>query len=304
MDIGQRLKEAREEKGITLEYLQETTKIQKRYLAAIEEENFQVLPGKFYAKAFIKEYATAVGLDADELIASFEDSPPGEEVEEPTEYTRIKQSRADYQEPRNTASILPKVTVILLILAIIILAWVFYQKTASDEGGDKIKNDDNNEVIRTPSSDEDDDEVTEDDVTDEDESTKEDQDDEATKKDDEKEDKDSDEEPSFDVTEEGTGSRPESTVEVKNVKDDKLHIKLESDGESWVTVKTGNNNELYSETLTKDASPKEIDIDNEKEVNFVVGNATQLDITINGKEFKYPIDPDQKVFQKIKLIVK
>src|SRR5699024_12151746 len=178
MDIGQRLKEAREEKGITLEYLQETTKIQKRYLAAIEEENFQVLPGKFYAKAFIKEYATAVGLDADELIASFEDSPPGEEVEEPTEYTRIKQSRADYQEPRNTASILPKVTVILLILAIIILAWVFYQKTASDEGGDKIKNDDNNEVIRTRSSDEDDDEVTEDDVTDEDESTKEDQDDE------------------------------------------------------------------------------------------------------------------------------
>src|SRR5699024_1385146 len=189
--------------------------------------------------------------------------------------------KADYQEPRNTASILPKVTVILLILAIIILAWVFYQKTASDEGGDKIKNDDNNEVIRTPSSDEDD-EVTEDDVTDEEESTKEDQDDEATKKDDEKEDKDSDEEPSFDVTEEGTGSRPESTVEVKNVKDDKLHIKLESDGESWVTVKTGNNNELYSETLTKDASPKEIDIDNEKEVNFVVGNATQLDITING----------------------
>src|SRR5699024_2850276 len=261
MDIGQRLKEAREEKGITLEYLQETTKIQKRYLAAIEEENFQILPGKFYAKAFIKEYANAVGLDADELIASFEDSPPDEEAEEPTEYTRIKQSRADYQEPRNTASILPKITVILLILAIIILAWVFYQKTASDEGGDKIKNDDNNEVIRTPSSDEDD-EVTEDDVTDEEESTKEDQDDEATKKDDEKEDKDSDEEPSFDVTEEGTGSRPESTVEVKNVKDDKLHIKLESDGESWVTVKTGNNNELYSETLTKDASPKEIDIDN------------------------------------------
>jgi len=300
MDIGQRLKEAREEKGITLEYLQETTKIQKRYLAAIEEENFQILPGKFYAKAFIKEYANAVGLDADELIASFEDSPPDEEAEEPTEYTRIKQSRADYQEPRNTASILPKITVILLILAIIILAWVFYQKTASDEGGDKIKNDDNNEVIRTPSSDSDD-EVTEDDDED---SSKEDEDSESTKKEDEdKDEDDADEEPSFEVKEEGSGSRPESIVEVKNVKDDKLHIKLESDGESWVTVKTANN-ELYSESLTKDASPKEIDVEDEKEIDFVVGNATQLDITINDKEFKYPIDPDQKVFQKIKLVVK
>src|SRR5699024_6554810 len=128
MDIGQRLKEAREEKGITLEYLQETTKIQKRYLAAIEEENFQILPGKFYAKAFIKEYANAVGLDADELIASFDDTPSYEDADEPTEYTRINQSRADYQELRSSASILPKITVISLILVFIIFAWVFYQK--------------------------------------------------------------------------------------------------------------------------------------------------------------------------------
>src|SRR5699024_9851257 len=154
------------------------------------------------------------------------DSPPGEEVEEPTEYTRIKQSRADYQEPRNTASILPKVTVILLILAIIILAWVFYQKTASDEGGDKIKNDDNNEMNPTASKDEDV-EHNEEDVKDEEKSTKENQDDRATQKDQEDEDNDSDDSPNIDVTQQGTGTSPESTVEAKNVKDDKLHIKLE-----------------------------------------------------------------------------
>src|SRR5690625_6120585 len=79
MGIGARLKEAREEKGISLESLEETTKIQKRYLQAIEEENFNILPGKFYARAFIKEYALAVNLNVDELFEEYEEDLRSEE---------------------------------------------------------------------------------------------------------------------------------------------------------------------------------------------------------------------------------
>lgn len=68
-NIGQTLKAAREKKGYTLDDLQQITKIQKRYLIAIEENNFEALPGQFYVRAFVRQYANTVGLDGDAVVA-------------------------------------------------------------------------------------------------------------------------------------------------------------------------------------------------------------------------------------------
>ena len=69
-ELGARLKEARLAKGYSIDDLQEITKIQKRYLAGIEEGNYSTMPGAFYVRAFIKQYAEAVGLNGDELIGN------------------------------------------------------------------------------------------------------------------------------------------------------------------------------------------------------------------------------------------
>ena len=60
--IGDRLKNARIKQGHTLDDLQQLTKIQKRYLIAIEENRLEDLPGDFFVNAFIRQYADVVGV--------------------------------------------------------------------------------------------------------------------------------------------------------------------------------------------------------------------------------------------------
>jgi cytoskeletal protein RodZ len=67
-ELGEQLREARLQKGMSLDDVQEMTKIRKRYLEAIEVGDYKVLPGNFYVRAFIKTYAETVGLNPDELL--------------------------------------------------------------------------------------------------------------------------------------------------------------------------------------------------------------------------------------------
>lgn len=75
-ELGQMLKKARLEQSISLEQLQETTKIRKRYLECIEEGDYKTLPGTFYVRAFIKSYAEAVGLDPAEVLTMYRNVIP------------------------------------------------------------------------------------------------------------------------------------------------------------------------------------------------------------------------------------
>lgn len=71
MDIGNRLKSAREAQGLSLEAIEEETKIRRKYLKALEDEQFDLLPGPVYAKAFLKNYARFLKLDVEDVLTEF-----------------------------------------------------------------------------------------------------------------------------------------------------------------------------------------------------------------------------------------
>src|SRR5690625_29978 len=132
MGIGETLREAREANHLSLDDIQERTKIQKRYLAAIEQDDFHALPGRFYARAFIKEYAQAVGLDANEILEGFDEENIQTEEEETVQYTRLERSkRSRTQKSSSIFSMLPTIIVIILVIGIIFVAWTLYQQTLS-----------------------------------------------------------------------------------------------------------------------------------------------------------------------------
>jgi cytoskeletal protein RodZ len=68
--VGDGLRQAREAKGLTLEQVEEITKIRCRYLQALEEEEYDQLPGEVFVRGFLRNYAQALDLDPDEVLAA------------------------------------------------------------------------------------------------------------------------------------------------------------------------------------------------------------------------------------------
>lgn len=128
-ELGQLLKNARLEKNLSLDDVQEATKIRKRYLEAIEEGDYKVLPGSFYVRAFVKTYAEMVGLNPDEIVQSYRDDvlASGPEQIEPSICTRKPSVQADDRLHR-WASKLLKGSFIILIAVILYSFAVKYVK--------------------------------------------------------------------------------------------------------------------------------------------------------------------------------
>jgi Helix-turn-helix domain len=66
--IGSQLREERVRRGLGIDGVEAETRIRAKYLLALEEERFDVLPGPVYARAFLRDYAEHLGLDGQRLV--------------------------------------------------------------------------------------------------------------------------------------------------------------------------------------------------------------------------------------------
>lgn len=135
-EIGSRLKEARLAKKMSMEELQEVTKIQKRYLEAIEDGNFEMMPGAFYVRAFIKQYAEAVSLNPEELLANYKLDVPQTSSEEVTHSIQSTPSRRKISRSSSSnklVEVMPKLIVALFIVVLFVTFWIFLQKKLGND---------------------------------------------------------------------------------------------------------------------------------------------------------------------------
>ena len=131
LNIGKKLKDARVANGFTLDDLQQATKIQKRYLIAIEDEQFDELPGDFYVRAFIKQYANTVGLNGNELLKEYDDYLPktktadySEHLNEAVEPRRSGNRPTAVKRIDGMRKYLPTIIISVIVLVILAAIWV------------------------------------------------------------------------------------------------------------------------------------------------------------------------------------
>jgi cytoskeletal protein RodZ len=74
-ELGNALIQARVARGLSLQDAERDTRISRRYLEALEAEDFRVFPATVYSRAFFRTYAQYLGLDAQELLRLFPQQP-------------------------------------------------------------------------------------------------------------------------------------------------------------------------------------------------------------------------------------
>ncbi|USS86816.1 helix-turn-helix domain-containing protein [Fructilactobacillus cliffordii] len=272
-EIGAQLKAAREKAGLSVDELQKQTKIQKRYLTAIENDDFAALPGQFYVRAFVKQYANAVGLNGEQFLqdshlTTAKVNPDADSLKstEPAEASDSRTSNRPTNSPNlsknqtqmDRQKMLPLLGLVVIVIIIIGVVIFAVAKTRQDSSATAPKN---AKVTVTN--------------------------DDAKKK---------------------RAKKTEKQAPKNNLKEGQTEIKQVKDSTSDFTVKTGNatskldlaatqattvtvkldGNQVYSGTLNQNAG-HQVDIPkNTKEVNIHLTNAPISSVKLNDQQVMLP----------------
>lgn len=104
MDFGARLRQAREQRGISLRQIASATKISPTALEALERNDISRLPGGIFTRAFVRSYALEVGLDPEQTVREFLASFPSETVTAGGPYAADRVEEDTFESQRRMAS--------------------------------------------------------------------------------------------------------------------------------------------------------------------------------------------------------
>jgi len=310
-ELGQRLRQERESKGLSLEDLQKLTKIQKRYLLGIEEGNYEVMPGKFYVRAFIKQYCEAIGLDTDAIFEEYKSDIPSTQTEDiPQQLSRVRSRKEIPQHTKGVSKAydyLPTVLVVAGVVVVGIIIWVIAQNIVSDKNKEQANQEAPNSEIQQSNTQEETNETT----AKNDNSTSEDDQSAADKKEKEKAEREKAEKEKAAKEKAEKEKKDSGKQEYKEVQKtgrsatyalsgtDAFNLEVTStQADTWLDVKNGKGNAFFSSILKK-GETKEFDLTKETEARVNIGYSPGVELKVNGKAVDLPFDSSKQVRQVV-----
>ena len=125
-EIGNSLREARLRRHIEFSDAEHGTKIRGKYLRALEDERFELLPSHTYIKGFLRSYAEYLGLDGQLYVDEYNSRfVVGEEDAPIRSPRRVPAAKARRSDRRESNIVLLALTAIGLVTALVIAAWQF-----------------------------------------------------------------------------------------------------------------------------------------------------------------------------------
>ena len=122
-EIGASLRDARQRRGLDFPEVERGTKIRAKYLRALEDETFLILPSETYVKGFLRTYAEYLGLDGqpfvDEYLSRY---LPADELDQIIRRPRRTEARRPSRRVQTTVAVAGLVAIVL-VTALVIVAW-------------------------------------------------------------------------------------------------------------------------------------------------------------------------------------
>ena len=279
-ELGAHLKKAREEKNMSLDEIQAITKIQKRYLQAIEDGRYDLLPGSFYTKAFVKSYAEAVDLPVETLFEEYGHELP--KVEQTIEPLPPRRSRTTVSTAQGKfLKILPGLLAFVLVVGILAVIWILAMKGNGETSMNTLENDPNVEFESNqdavPGGNEENESQTE-----------------------APENPPADEESQHDTSEmEQTEPRDKGRLELTGTSGDtsnftlseseKFQVTFTFSGESWLKIE-GNSGKTYVNDGFSKGEEAAFDFNDESSVRIRIGSTPHMSMSVNGERVQ--LQPD------------
>jgi cytoskeleton protein RodZ len=123
-DIGSSLRDARLRQNLDFPELEERTKIRPKYLRALEDERFDILPAPTYVRGFLRSYAESLGLDGQPFVDEYNSRFTVGEDDAPLRARRVPPPRRD-RGPRESRMAAVALVAIAVATALVIAAWKF-----------------------------------------------------------------------------------------------------------------------------------------------------------------------------------